>query len=43
MSIITTPKKSEIKFIDTKTLKSIKQEVICEIDKLEKILIEKMR
>ncbi|WNY63258.1 ATP-dependent Clp protease ATP-binding subunit [Borreliella carolinensis] len=41
LSIITTPKKSEIKFIDTKTLKNIKQEVICEIDKLEKILIEK--
>ncbi len=41
MSIITTPKKSEIKFIDTKTLKNIKQEVLFEIDKLEKILIEK--
>ncbi|WNY69931.1 ATP-dependent Clp protease ATP-binding subunit [Borreliella andersonii] len=41
MSIITTPKKSEIKFIDTKTLKNIKQEVAYEIDKLEKILIEK--
>ncbi|WP_247032371.1 AAA family ATPase [Borrelia venezuelensis] len=39
MSILVCPKKSEIKKIDTKTLKNIKQDTLCEIEKLEKVLI----
>ncbi|WP_421622471.1 ATP-dependent Clp protease ATP-binding subunit [Borrelia sp. MN22-0132] len=39
MSILVYPKKSEIKKIDTKTLKNIKQDTLCEIEKLEKVLI----
>ena len=39
MSILIRPKKSEIKSIDTKTLKNIKQDTLYEIEKLEKILV----
>ncbi|AHH14333.1 ATP-dependent Clp protease ATP-binding subunit [Borrelia nietonii YOR] len=39
MSILVCPKKSEIKNIDTKTLKNIKQDTSYEIEKLEKVLI----
>ncbi|AHH08808.1 AAA family ATPase [Borrelia anserina] len=39
MSILVCPKKSEIKNIDAKTLKNIKQDTLYEIEKLEKVLI----
>ncbi|WP_024655082.1 AAA family ATPase [Borrelia hispanica] len=39
MSILIHPKKSEIKNIETKTLKNIKQDTLYEIEKLEKVLI----
>ncbi|QMU99623.1 AAA domain-containing protein [Borrelia sp. A-FGy1] len=39
MSILIRPKKSEIKSIDTKTLKNIKQDTLYEIEKLEKVLV----
>ncbi|ASQ29554.1 AAA family ATPase [Borrelia miyamotoi] len=39
MSILICPKKSEIKNIDTKTLKNIKQDTVYEIEKLEKVLL----
>ncbi|WKC58368.1 AAA family ATPase [Borrelia sp. P9F1] len=38
MSILIRPKRSELDSIDAKTLKSIKQDTLCEIEKLEKVL-----
>ncbi len=39
MSILIRPKKCEIKNIDTRTLKNIKQDTLYEIEKLEKVLM----
>ena len=39
MSILIYPKKSEIKSINTKTLKNIKQDTLYEIEKLDKVLL----